>query len=67
MADEADLAQERMEREEALAAPRAPYVLPAGVAGDCNGCGEPSGRLVAGLCAHCREPHPSRRIMNGSW
>lgn len=31
--------------------------MPAGEAGDCNLCGEWSGRLVNGACAPCRDKH----------
>ena len=51
MADEADIAQERMEREEALNRPR-PYHLNF-QQGDCMDCGEQS-TLVDSLCCQCR-------------
>lgn len=31
--------------------------MPAGEAGDCDLCGEWSGRLVNGVCAPCRDKH----------
>lgn len=54
MADDADLAQELAELEERLN-PRKPYVLPEGKPGDCEFCGEWSGRLIEGTCAPCRD------------
>ena len=60
MADDLDMTQERLEREQALrdkARPADPYEPPAGVAGDCDLCGEWSGRLVGGACAPCRDKH----------
>ncbi|MFA6310636.1 MAG: hypothetical protein WCV99_13450 [Sterolibacterium sp.] len=29
--------------------------MPAGEPGECERCGEPSGRLVGGACARCRD------------
>ena len=60
MADEADMSQARMEQEDAMrerARSEKPYELPAGVAGDCELCGEWFGRLVGGVCAPCRDKH----------
>jgi hypothetical protein len=54
--DEADIAQVEIERE-AERNKRPPYTLPTGSAGDCELCGEWSGRLVNGACAPCRERH----------
>lgn len=31
--------------------------IPAGEAGECDHCGEPSGRLVGGACAFCRDKY----------
>ncbi|WP_053979426.1 hypothetical protein [Marinagarivorans algicola] len=31
--------------------------LPKGVKGDCDLCGEWSGRLITGICAPCRDLH----------
>ena len=31
--------------------------IPAGQPGDCESCGEWSGRLVHGICAPCRDRH----------
>jgi hypothetical protein len=58
MADEVDRANEHVEREEAMridAARRAAALIPAGAPGDCDLCGEWSGRLVGGACALCRD------------
>lgn len=60
MADEADMSQVRMEREDALrelARGKVAYTPPAGNPGDCDLCGEWSGRLVGGACAPCRDKH----------
>lgn len=55
MADEVDVAQERMERIEALMPKPAPYVLPTGISGECSSCGYHSPRLIGDLCARCRD------------
>lgn len=31
--------------------------IPAGAPGECDHCGEPSGRLVNGNCARCRDKY----------
>ena len=56
--DDADRADERIQRriDEALARAAASQP-PAGVAGDCDLCGEWSGRLVLGACAPCRDKY----------
>ena len=58
MADEADMAEQRIE--EAVSdgineASRAVEAMPVGSPGECSGCGEMSGRLVDGYCAPCRD------------
>lgn len=57
--DDADRAQEQIEREEAsrfvMAALGYRVVLSPGISGDCEECGEASIRLVDGLCARCRD------------
>jgi hypothetical protein len=57
MADEIDQAQAHSEAELArnVAAVRAQAAIPEGNAGDCDFCGEWSGRLVGGACAPCRD------------
>jgi len=58
VADEADMAEQRIE--EAVSdgineASRAVAAMPVGAPGDCDGCGEWTGRLVDGYCAPCRD------------
>lgn len=58
MADEIDLAQSFVEAEAArgeAAVRAAAAAIPAGSAGDCDFCGEWTGRLVGGACAPCRD------------
>jgi hypothetical protein len=56
MADEADRAQAQTEAFEEQAVARCiGYEIPAGKAGDCDLCGEWSGRLIKGICAPCRD------------
>lgn len=56
MADEVDEATERNERRIAEGIARAAAVpLAKGNPGDCDLCGEWSGRLVLGACAPCRD------------
>lgn len=55
MPDEFDLAQEREEiARNAAIRNNAKDILP-GVPGDCDLCGEWSGRLINGACAPCRD------------
>ena len=53
--DEIDIAQEReyITRQDAIRNNARP--LASGVAGDCDICGEWSGRLIQGVCAPCRD------------
>jgi hypothetical protein len=56
--DEADRAQADQEAIEAAMARRRgdkPLALDPGVQGDCEFCGEWSGRLINGACAPCRD------------
>lgn len=58
MADEADKTADRMEVEEAANLAeicRKAQAIPKGKPGDCELCGEWSGRLVNGVCAPCRD------------
>ena len=57
MADIADLGNDRAQEilDDAIAAARAE--IPAGKPGDCEVCGEWSGRLVLGVCVPCREKY----------
>lgn len=60
MADDVDSTLVSMEREQQLrdqARPADPYHPPAGKPGDCDLCGEWSGRLIEGACAPCRDLH----------
>lgn len=55
MPDEIDLAQERDEIARADAVRAASKEIPPGVPGECELCGEWSGRLIKGVCAPCRD------------
>jgi len=58
MADEVDQANDRAQAdtERSIATARAIAAnVPAGNEGDCDLCGEWSGRLVGGACARCRD------------
>lgn len=58
MADEIDLAQEHIEREEeARRASREPFELDPGTPGDCEYCGDWFSRLVGGACGFCRDKY----------
>lgn len=60
--DDADRAQDQIEAqlEHNIAAARG-VPLPRGVEGECDLCGEWSGRLIEGLCAPCRDYYAARR------
>jgi hypothetical protein len=60
MADEADIANDYAERELARAISAARMDIQPGVAGECEQCGEWSGRLIGGACAPCRDKHGLR-------
>lgn len=56
--DDADRAQMDAEAVEAARAKKragARYKMPEGVPGECDFCGEWSGRLIKGFCAPCRD------------
>lgn len=58
LADEADLAarNEQIEVDAGVSLVREAVAnIPAGEPGDCDLCGEQSGRLVGGACAPCRD------------
>ena len=57
MADEVDAAQDLADKalQLAIAQARSKANIPAGVSGDCDLCGEWSGRLIEGVCAPCRD------------
>ena len=60
MADEVDISQVRTEIFEASKIAEVRELaarIPAGVPGECDLCGEWSGRLVKGVCAPCRDRH----------
>ena len=57
MADEADRANDYAERMTRQAIDAARRDIPPGRPGDCDLCGEWSGRLVGGACAPCRDRH----------
>lgn len=56
MADPIDNAQDReqLDRELAIASRPSPVLAP-GAPGDCEYCGEWSGRLIGDACAPCRD------------
>lgn len=56
MADEVDQANDLAEQHlTATISGYRGYTLPKGEAGECDLCGEWSGRLIAGACAPCRD------------
>jgi hypothetical protein len=66
MTDEVDRADAEIERSlaEAIRLSRRAE-LPPGEPGDCDTCGEWSGRLVEGMCAPCRDRYAKLEILNG--
>lgn len=57
MADICDMADIQNELALEYAIRDAAKDIPPGVAGDCDLCGEYSGRLIGGACAPCREKY----------
>jgi hypothetical protein len=55
--DEADKANDQAEKRLAILIKQATKPLIKGVPGDCDLCGEWSGRLVEGCCAPCRDKY----------
>jgi hypothetical protein len=57
MPDELDRVQEKIDKEldDRIKAVTAKADLPPGKPGDCELCGEWSGRLIDGACAPCRD------------
>lgn len=53
--DDIDLTDVREQQMLDFAIREASREIPPGVAGDCDLCGEYSGRLIEGACAPCRE------------
>ena len=56
MADEVDKANDRIEQELKATIDNIPPLIP-GKPGDCDMCGNWSGRLVKGVCAPCRDKY----------
>ena len=64
MADDADIANQRVEEIEGdrvAAIRRAAAAMPTGEPGDCNGCGEYFTRTVDGYCGRCRDRNARKR------
>lgn len=59
MTDEIDKAQQREQedRDRAIAIAAAARDIAPGTPGECDLCGEWSGRLINGACAPCRDRH----------
>lgn len=59
MTDEVDISNDNIQHdlERRVAEVRRNAELPPGEPGDCERCGEWSGRLVNGVCAPCRDRH----------
>lgn len=55
--DGIDRAQERTLYDTATAIAKAAHGIPPGNPGECNLCGEESGRLIGGACAPCRDKY----------
>jgi hypothetical protein len=55
MADTVDDANDRAQFDTDLAISAARREIPPGKPGDCDLCGEWSGRLIGGVCAPCRD------------
>jgi hypothetical protein len=60
--DDADKTAERIEAEEAeaIAKIREAARIDPGIPGECDTCGEWSGRLIKGMCAPCRDRYGER-------
>jgi hypothetical protein len=54
-ADRAGIDEDMQEEVKARRRAEQPYQLPAGEPGECDRCGEWSGRLINGACAPCRD------------
>lgn len=57
MPDEIDLAQEREQMATEDAIRKTARDIPKGEPGDCDLCGEWTGRLIKGVCAPCRDTY----------
>jgi len=67
MADLADMAEEHAEPllNADIMAIRRQSDIPTGVSGECEGCGEPSERLIKDHCARCRDKQASYELRHG--
>lgn len=54
-ADRASLDEDMQEEAKARKRAQERYELPSGDPGECDMCGEWSGRLIKGVCAPCRD------------
>ena len=59
--DDADRAEREIERSLKMAVQAARGDIPPGKQGECDMCGEWSGRLIEGLCAPCRDLEAQRQ------
>lgn len=57
MADAADIAGDNIDDDLARRVEAARADIPPGVVGDCDCCGEWSGRLIGGACSPCRDKY----------
>jgi hypothetical protein len=60
MADNVDMAQHQQEQIEEVRRRKengGRYIIPPGTEGECETCGEWSGRLVQSMCAPCRDKY----------
>lgn len=57
MADIADMANDQIEQEMERRIAAARGDIPPGAQGECDFCGEWSGRLICGACAPCRDKY----------
>jgi hypothetical protein len=55
MTDTIDIAQQREQEDRDRSISAAAHEIPPGEPGDCDLCGEWSVRLIAGICAPCRD------------
>ena len=64
MTDEADIAADEIEAEIQRRIAQVRADIPPGVPGECDLCGEWSGRLIDGACAPCRDRHTKHARLN---
>ena len=60
MSDDVDVANDQAEQRLAILIKRASKPLQKGSPGDCDLCGEWSGRLIEAVCAPCRDRYKLR-------